>query len=187
MKIASAIAALALAVLGVTISAGTSSATTNLILNGDFSSGLTDWTETNSCCYYTDSAGFHEGAVETNGMLSQTFGDPVGAPLEISFYYLGEDSSSYQYVSFDGTTVAGTLVSGVSPYNFYTFALGVGTGSDTITFNGRNNPSYNTLDFVSVTAVPEPATWAMMLLGFAGVGLLAYRRAGRRGSAVAPA
>ena len=27
-----------------------------------------------------------------------------------------------------------------------------------------------------VAAVPEPATWAMMLLGFAGVGFMAYRR-----------
>jgi hypothetical protein len=27
-----------------------------------------------------------------------------------------------------------------------------------------------------VTSVPEPSTWAMMLLGFAGVGFLAYRR-----------
>jgi hypothetical protein len=29
---------------------------------------------------------------------------------------------------------------------------------------------------VAVAAVPEPSTWAMMLLGFAGVGMLAYRR-----------
>lgn len=28
----------------------------------------------------------------------------------------------------------------------------------------------------SVSAVPEPSTWAMMLLGFCGVGFLAYRR-----------
>lgn len=28
----------------------------------------------------------------------------------------------------------------------------------------------------AVTAVPEPTTWAMMILGFAGVGFLAYRR-----------
>jgi hypothetical protein len=28
----------------------------------------------------------------------------------------------------------------------------------------------------SVSAVPEPTTWAMMLLGFAGVGFMAYRR-----------
>jgi hypothetical protein len=28
----------------------------------------------------------------------------------------------------------------------------------------------------AITAVPEPSTWAMMLLGFAGIGFLAYRR-----------
>jgi hypothetical protein len=30
--------------------------------------------------------------------------------------------------------------------------------------------------YEAVTAVPEPATWAMMVLGFAGVGFMAYRR-----------
>jgi len=30
--------------------------------------------------------------------------------------------------------------------------------------------------FVSVAAVPEPSTWAMMILGFAGVGFMTYRR-----------
>ncbi len=30
-----------------------------------------------------------------------------------------------------------------------------------------------------VAAVPEPSTWAMMVLGFAGVGFMAYRRRGR--------
>ena len=28
----------------------------------------------------------------------------------------------------------------------------------------------------SVAAVPEPSTWAMMILGFAGIGFMAYRR-----------
>jgi PEP-CTERM motif len=28
----------------------------------------------------------------------------------------------------------------------------------------------------NISAVPEPSTWAMMILGFAGVGYLAYRR-----------
>ena len=31
-------------------------------------------------------------------------------------------------------------------------------------------------DNVTVAAVPEPATWAMMILGFLGVGFMAYRR-----------
>ena len=31
-------------------------------------------------------------------------------------------------------------------------------------------------DNVSIAAVPEPSTWAMMILGFLGVGFVAYRR-----------
>jgi len=38
-----------------------------------------------------------------------------------------------------------------------------------------------------VEAVPEPSTWAMMLLGFAGVGLAAYRQKRKRSAAVAVA
>jgi hypothetical protein len=30
--------------------------------------------------------------------------------------------------------------------------------------------------FTAVSAVPEPSTWAMMILGFCGVGFMAYRR-----------
>jgi hypothetical protein len=30
--------------------------------------------------------------------------------------------------------------------------------------------------FDATASVPEPSTWAMMLLGFAGIGFMAYRR-----------
>jgi hypothetical protein len=36
-------------------------------------------------------------------------------------------------------------------------------------------------DQAEVAAVPEPSTWAMMVLGFAGIGLLSYRRTRRNG------
>ena len=39
--------------------------------------------------------------------------------------------------------------------------------------------AYNGLTVIAtngVAAVPEPSTWAMMILGFAGVGAMAYRR-----------
>nr|WP_202975752.1 PEPxxWA-CTERM sorting domain-containing protein [Bradyrhizobium algeriense] len=44
-----------------------------------------------------------------------------------------------------------------------------------------NNPaladfSFRTFVDPTVSAVPEPSTWAMMILGFAGVGFMAYRR-----------
>jgi hypothetical protein len=32
---------------------------------------------------------------------------------------------------------------------------------------------------IPVSAVPEPSTWAMMIVGFASVGFMAYRRRGR--------
>ena len=38
------------------------------------------------------------------------------------------------------------------------------------------SPPFALLDSVSLTAVPEPSTWAMMALGFAGLGFVAHRR-----------
>jgi hypothetical protein len=39
-----------------------------------------------------------------------------------------------------------------------------------------NLPPFALLDGVSLTAVPEPSTWAMMLAGFGGLGFAAFRR-----------
>ena len=50
------------------------------------------------------------------------------------------------------------------------FALGTFNLSNT--FIGQND----VLTISQVTAVPEASTWAMMILGFASVGLVAYRR-----------
>ena len=52
--------------------------------------------------------------------------------------------------------------------------------SGVIAFDDGGNPADADYDDLvvrfTVSAVPEPATWAMMLLGFAGIGFLAYRR-----------
>jgi hypothetical protein len=53
------------------------------------------------------------------------------------------------------------------------------TGGNLIftSLSGGNADVGNILDNVQVaSAIPEPSTWAMMLIGFGGIGLLAYRR-----------
>lgn len=58
------------------------------------------------------------------------------------------------------------------------FTTGAAT-SYTLTFNfdGNGVTAADVLvDNIAISAVPEPSTWAMMILGFFGIGFLAYRR-----------
>lgn len=65
--------------------------------------------------------------------------------------------------------------------NFPLFAF----WTDGSLFSGTVGGTYYYADFgmATVSAVPEPSTWAMMVLGFAGVGFMAYHR--RNGAVLA--
>jgi PEP-CTERM motif len=68
--------------------------------------------------------------------------------------------------------VSNTPLSGTSVFDNTTLAeLGLSTGTYVFTWG---DPSSLTVE----VSVPEPTTWAMMLMGFAGIGLLAYRKRG---------
>jgi hypothetical protein len=74
-------------------------------------------------------------------------------------------ASSYFYIiqpwnNGPGNTIAAQFANGGSPNSYIDL------------YNGQYVPSNWSL----TAAVPEPSTWAMMLLGFAGVGFMAYRR-----------
>lgn len=67
-----------------------------------------------------------------------------------------------------------SLAGGLSPPTpFGTFSHGVGTTANSVDTNTNGRSDTNTR---VVPAVPEVSTWAMMVLGFAAVGFLAYRR-----------
>jgi hypothetical protein len=75
--------------------------------------------------------------------------------------------------------LANTYVSGtqlqVKDYwaNTTLTALGLSTGAYVYTWGtGAHSDSLT----INVGSVPEPSTWAMMLLGFCGLGYMAYRR-----------
>lgn len=55
-----------------------------------------------------------------------------------------------------------------------------------LTFSASVNDPYGpALDNVSISAVPEPATWGLMILGFGAIGAFLRRRAPRRTTALA--
>jgi hypothetical protein len=62
---------------------------------------------------------------------------------------------------------------------FGTFVVGssvLTTGAVNYSFETNNMGDFTGTVYGPVAAVPEPSTWAMMILGFLGVGFLAYRK-----------
>jgi hypothetical protein len=85
-------------------------------------------------------------------------------------------ASQETVVSLGGFSQAITLASGLGfATHTYTFTTATG-GNLKFTETGPSDQQGNLLDNIVLTAVPEPSTWAMMILGFFGVGFMAYRR-----------
>jgi hypothetical protein len=96
------------------------------------------------------------GVTFVSSQTGDSFGLDGGADPETGLLYVPEGYTS------------GTLLSGSATYDNQTFAsLGLTPGNYAYTWDG---------DPVTVNAmIPEASTWAMMLLGFAGLGLAGYR------------
>ncbi len=72
---------------------------------------------------------------------------------------------------FDNGVQVNSTVSG--PTSVVTDTVDLTTTGDITLYYSRQN---GTPSILQVSAVPEPSTWAMMILGFLGVGFMAYRR-----------
>jgi hypothetical protein len=79
-------------------------------------------------------------------------------------------SAGTYWAGFVAQNLAVAILPGGNGFNILTTTPHSGVGSNTYT----GNIGYQLLG--SVSSVPEPSTWAMMILGFAGVGFMAYRR-----------
>jgi hypothetical protein len=64
-----------------------------------------------------------------------------------------------------------------STWQQFTYSFIPDGRSNTIRFSEIGGNAYAGLDDISVAAVPEPSTWALALLGFAGLGMVGMRRA----------
>ena len=128
----------------------------NLTISGD------DLTPSNSTL-------FLQGAdlTATLSNLSFMFGDSSTSGGGGAFTIDANDPSSLVriiYLSHGANEAAGFDLPGQLELDFGPL------GSPTVEISDRSDTS------VIATAVPEPSTWAMMILGFCGVGFMAYRR-----------
>jgi hypothetical protein len=64
-----------------------------------------------------------------------------------------------------------------SPWTLETFSFGTTGGMLSFTDPGPSNFQGDLITDVTLSSVPEASTWAMMMLGFVGLGFAAYRKA----------
>lgn len=191
---------IAIAVAALIASAAMPAYAAELIMNGNFEAGATGFTTTGnvdvlSGADYVINAGasgssgaqsnhfasFGSGNDAGTGVVFQSFATVAGAIYTLSFEY-GAFNSTSQQLSYSLTGVPGASVLPIttgtsnldSLFTSFTTTF-TGTGAPTtLRFESTSAAGDNAdvlLDNVSVTgAVPEPGTWAMMLMGFAMVG-----------------
>jgi hypothetical protein len=116
---------------------------------------------------------WNSGSLQSYLGISGTPNNPIGAYILPS----GATGWAVYQASLSNITLTG------SPNDAYTLLLGQGlaTGSYILAYIG--NPATGNFDATAnsgaireIGGVPEPATWAMMLLGFGGIGVAMRRR-----------
>jgi PEP-CTERM motif len=139
-------------------------------------------------------SGFYMASLQADAaddpiMLSQTF-DTVGGNFSGWVAFLGQDTQAdFGFVRLlSGDVEVARLfdagIAGLGAYNYTPwtkFSTTLGAGTYTIQAAVVNagdgfNPSFLLLDDVRMTNVPEPAAWALMLVGFGASGTLIRRR-----------
>ena len=161
------------------------------VTNGGFETGdFTGWTQTGNTSFNgVQCPG--PGPTVDSGNCSAFFG-PVGSTGGITQNQTTVANQLYRILfglSTDGGTPSSvsatfgsnTLLSLTNPgssggFTHYSFDSLATTSSTALSFSFRDDPGFMFLDSVSVTAVPEPATWTMMLLGFGAIGFTMRRR-----------
>jgi hypothetical protein len=115
-------------------------------------------------------------------LTSLSFSLASGTFNNVEFNVFGGTATSVTFTGFDNNNDPIVLAQQALGNGENFFALvginGQSIKSLTLTFNGGGVDDVRQirLDDAVAGAVPEPATWAMMILGFAGIGFMAYRR-----------
>jgi hypothetical protein len=140
-------------------------------IKGNFSGfGATTSVSHIHCCTASADAGLAGVAISfssfPNGVTSGAFDQTFDTSSSVIF--------TSSFLAANGATAAsafGALLAGLQAGEAY-FDI------HTNVTNNFPNPE-DIRGFLQASAVPEPSTWAMMILGFAGIGYMTYRRRNR--------
>lgn len=121
-----------------------------------------------------------------NGNATLSFINPLSY---LSFLWGSPDTYNTLTITTNlGSHVYTASTAGVNPpdgnQNFAQYVQFSASGGEYITgatFASGNTNAFEVANF-TVTAVPEPTTWAMMILGFLGLGFLGYRKSSKSGT-----
>jgi hypothetical protein len=124
-------------------------------------------------------------SVEGGGTEQVVFGT---ARTSISIYWGSIDGNQGGNNNLNTLTLGGFTLTGADLVALNQGATGTGdqlspAGNELVTISGLDpfttatfSSTRNAFEFSIGSAIPEPSTWAMMMLGFAGLGYAAFRR-----------
>src|ERR1700737_3929024 len=191
---------------GLTLFGGLTSANGNPVdvsftASGSAGNWLLDFSITNNLGDTNDIYLFGVRLSARNELGTPTGWDPNSLPGGINWSIYGGSNTNYHNIWFTGPAASGparhpivvvapgqtlggfqvadsdlTLPSDVSWFAVASGGHYTGPGCSFICGAPFDNPGFEGLAAASVSGVPEPSTWAMMILGFAGLGFMGYRR-----------
>jgi hypothetical protein len=134
---------------------------------------------------FSNTSFFPPGGNDTSTFLTAEFTGKVTVGTGDTLSFTGSvDDNVLIYVRTDGSSGAYTLLpitpdnlSNQPAFTFNSNTLGSGSYDFEIFYADRSSTQASlTLDAVVTAPVPEASTWAMMVLGFFGLGFMAYRK-----------
>jgi len=156
----------------------------NLLVNGSFESGLASWTTNGFMLQGYDygidndaqsgANAFYGGGIEQLGFLRQTFSSVAGQVYDLDFWLKSDGFLPNRFeVIANGQILFDLEDILILPYGARHVSF-TATGTSTLLeFGFRDDSGALHLDNVTVSAVPEPVSSALLLLG---LGAIAARR-----------